>query len=163
MGLQHHYVLVSHKFSHKSTLAANILTRTFEVDSTIAKAREETGCQQPAAAAAAGIQTTAGKMIAPPTPRVICLQDNWSPLRHVSPCSCTHSPLRMMCMCIGPCACLHLWVCVCALACLCEFESSRGLGGGSGGSTCLVRVTVHSSNSIKQHPCEEPSCGAPWK
>lgn len=60
----------------------------------------------------------------PPTPRVIRLEDNWSPLCHVSPRSCTLSPLRMMCMCNMPIS-------------MREFESAGVFRGGQGGSTCL--------------------------
>lgn len=95
------------------------------------------------ASKAAGFESLTQKMSRPPTPWVIWLEDNWSPLCHVSPHSCTLSPMRIMCMCNMPIF-------------MRAFETAGVFWRGRGGSTCLV--SVHSSNSTKKLLCEQHGC-----
>lgn len=95
-----------------------------------------------------GFQTTAGKTSRPSKPRVICLEDNWAPLHHVSPCGCTQSPLRMVGCHVHRCAR--------------GSQSQRGSWRGfAPGTPAWFRPPPIHLSPLKRHPLEWPSCGTP--
>lgn len=96
-----------------------------------------------------GFKTTAGKTRRPSKPRVICLEDNWAPLHHVSPCGCTQSPLRMV-------GCR-------ARRCARASQSQRGSWRGfAPGTPAWFRPPPIHLWPLKRLPLEWPSCGTPW-
>lgn len=94
-------------------------------------------------------KTTAGKTSQPSKLRVICLEDNWAPLHHVSPCGCTQPPLRM----VG-CRARR-----CARASQSQRGSWRGLAPGT--PAWFQPPPIHLL-PLKRHPLEWPSCGTSW-